>query len=251
MHLLCRTFLHVIAGAGALTALSVLAPASLSAAESVTAQQLFQWCEGRDGASPAQVINGCTAVVELGRSTEKNMALAHSNRGDAYRSTGEYDRAIEDFDRAIQLDPSNALAYSNRGFTHFFKAEFSAAAADLQRSIELREDAYPFLWRYLARKRADGAGAEELAASAAHLTGKPWPFPVIEFYLGQRSAGEMLGAAATSEERCEAQFYLGEWHLLGGNRTAAGAAFRTAAATCPMIFYEYNGAVAELQRLGQ
>src|SRR5262249_36078652 len=131
------------------------------------------------------------------------------------------------------------------------KSEYSAAAADLQRSIELREDAYPLLWRYLARKRADGTGADELAAGAARLNGKHWPYPVIEFYLGQRSAGEMLGTAATSDERCEAQFYLGEWYLLGDNHTDAVTALRTAAPTCPMIFYEYNGAVAELKRLGQ
>ena len=246
-----RTFGRVIAGAGPLLAIFVLALTPISAAESVTAQQLFLWCQGQNDASPEQVINGCTAVVQFGSSTEKNMALASSNRGDAYRSTGEYDRAIEDFDRAIQLDPSNALAHSNRGFAHFFKAEFSGAAADFLRSFELQPDAYSLLGRYLARKRADGAGPEELAAGATYLNGKHWPFPVIEFYLDQRSAGEMLDASGSSEERCEAQFYLGEWHLLGGNRTDAAAAFHTAARTCPMIAYEYNGAVAELQRLGQ
>jgi len=249
MQLHRRIFFHVTADAGALLVIFVLALAPLYAAESVTVQQLLQWCEGKNDASPEQIINGCTAVVQLGSSTEKNMARAYSNRADAYRSTGEYDRAIEDFDRAIQLDSLNALAYSNRGFTHFFKADFSAAAADFLRSLELQEDAYSLLGRYLARKRADGTGAEELAASAAHLDGKQWPYPVIEFYLGRRSAGEMWNASATSEERCEAQFYLGEWHLLGGNRADAAAAFRTAAQTCPMIAYEYNGAIAELQRL--
>src|SRR4051794_36295188 len=104
MQLHRRVFFHVTADAGALLVIFVLALAPLYAAESVTVQQLLQWCEGKNDASPEQIINGCTAVVQLGSSTEKNMARAYSNRGDAYRGTGEYDHAIEDFDRAIQLD---------------------------------------------------------------------------------------------------------------------------------------------------
>jgi lipoprotein NlpI len=61
----------------------------------------------------------------------------------------------------------------------------------------------------------------------------------------------MLVAATKPEERCEAQFYLGEWHLLRRDHAAAATALRIAADTCPKTFYEYDGAIAELQRLGQ
>ena len=36
----------------------------------------------------------------------------------------------------------------------------------------------------------------------------------------------------------------------GGNKPDARRALQTAADTCPKTFYEYNGAVAELKRLG-
>jgi lipoprotein NlpI len=49
----------------------------------------------------------------------------------------------------------------------------------------------------------------------------------------------------------EAQFYVGEWRLLQGDRPAAVAALKTAADTCSKTFYEYGLAQAELHRLGR
>jgi lipoprotein NlpI len=59
----------------------------------------------------------------------------------------------------------------------------------------------------------------------------------------------MAAAAAGAEERCEAQFYLGEWRLARGDRAKAKEALEAAKATCPASFYEYDGAVAELGRI--
>jgi len=59
----------------------------------------------------------------------------------------------------------------------------------------------------------------------------------------------MLSAASKAEERCEAQFYNGEWHLLRGNRAAAATALQAATDICSKDFVEYKGAVAELKRL--
>jgi hypothetical protein len=72
---------------------------------------------------------------------------------------------------------------------------------------------------------------------------------VIEFYLGRRSPDEMLSAAVNPEQRCEAQFYLGEWHLLRGNSSKAKSALQAAADTCPKSSDAYQGAVADLGRL--
>jgi lipoprotein NlpI len=177
---------------------------------------------------------------------------AFNNRGDSYRRKGNYDRAMADYNKALRLDPKNVAANRNRGFTYFYEADFPAAATDMKRWNELKEGAYPMLWRYLARARGGNVGgAEELAANAARLKAKEWPYPVIEFYLGKRSAAEMSAVAAKPEERCEAQFYLGEWYLLRGNGAGAAGALRTAADTCPKAFYEYEGAIAELKRLNQ
>jgi len=86
-------------------------------------------------------------------------------------------------------------------------------------------------------------------AKAAGLKSTDWPYPVIELYLGRRSAADVLLVASKADERCEAQFYNGEWQLLRGNRAAAATALQAAAADiCPKNLSEYKGALAELKR---
>jgi len=61
----------------------------------------------------------------------------------------------------------------------------------------------------------------------------------------------MIGAGLSAAERCEAQFYLGQWHLLQHKQADAIRARRMAVETCPKDYNEYAGALAELKRLGQ
>ena len=176
-------------------------------------------------------------------------ARAYSSRGDTYMSKSDYDRAIQDYDQSIQLDPTNRIVYSNRGRALFYVGNFNAAAEALLHATELDDDAYSALWRYLARAHVGENGAVELAANAGRLKSKEWPYPVIEMYLGQRLPEEVLSAANSPEARCEAQFYIGEWHLLHSDNGAAATALHTAAVICPDNFDEYAGALAELKRL--
>ena len=173
---------------------------------------------------------------------------AYTDRGAAYTNKGDNDRAIQDYDQAIHLSPTNSDAYANLGRAYFYQGNFKAAASALLRATELRDNAYSAIWRYLARKHIDENGAAELEANAARLS-KDWPYPVIELYLGRRSPAEVLSIASKPDEGCEAQFYIGEWHLLRGNHAAAIPAFRAAADICSKIFSEYSGALAELERL--
>jgi lipoprotein NlpI len=97
--------------------------------------------------------------------------------------------------------------HSGRGRNYFHQGNFKAAAEALLRANELEDDAYSMIWHYLARERAGENGAVELAANAARLKSKNWPYPVIELYLGRRSLTEVLSAASKPEEVCEAQFF--------------------------------------------
>ena len=117
------------------------------------------------------------------------------------------------------------------------------------RANELEVNTSNMIWRYLACERAGESGAAELEANAARLKDNDWPRPVIELYLGRTLPEELLSVAGKPEERCEAEFYIGEWNLLRGDRAAAATALRTVADTCPKPFFEYVGAVAELKRM--
>ena len=67
----------------------------------------------------------------------------------------------------------------------------------------------------------------------------------------RRPPEAVLAAASNRDERCEAQFYVGEWYLLRDARIEAQTALRVATDICRKDFSEYAGAVSELKRLGQ
>jgi tetratricopeptide (TPR) repeat protein len=137
-------------------------------------------------------------------------AASRSDRRQPFSSRLSRDRSLT-FTEAIRLDPKLNAPYNNRGLAYGAKGDYDRAIADLTEAIRLdpRGNTYSMLWGYLAQGRAGENGTAKLAASAARLKTKDWPYSVIEFYLGKRSAVEMLSATAKPDERCEAQFYLG------------------------------------------
>jgi lipoprotein NlpI len=112
------------------------------------------------------------------------------------------------------------------------------------------DNAYLVLWLYLSQVKFGDSGAlTNLDANASRLVATEWPYIVVQLFLGKRSSIDILSVAKTTNEQCEAQFYLGEWQLMRGQRPDARAAFKSALGTCPRSFYEYGGAASELKRL--
>lgn len=91
-------------------------------------------CAGKD---TQRAISGCSAIIDAGTDTAKNLAGAYNNRGLAYRKKGDADRAVKDYNRAIKLDPEHASAYYNRGLVSYDKGKFDQALKDYDRAIEL------------------------------------------------------------------------------------------------------------------
>jgi tetratricopeptide (TPR) repeat protein len=174
---------------------------------------------------------------------------AYDSRGGAFIGLGRYDDAIAEFTKAIELYPTHATAYEHRGYAHFYKGDFTGAVADLSRSLDRNDSAYPMLFRFLAESRIGENAAARLAAGAGRLKTRAWPYPVIDLYLGRQGPDATLKAGSNDMERCQAQFYIGEWGLLRKQFTEAAAALRAAAASCPKTRLEYDGAVAEVKRL--
>jgi tetratricopeptide (TPR) repeat protein len=99
--------------------------------------QNWKWCEGResDGTSVDLQIRGCTAIIQAGRDTRKNLAIAYNNRASAYYDKREYDRAITDATEAIRLDPSYGWPYVTRADALADTGEYDRAIADLNTVI--------------------------------------------------------------------------------------------------------------------
>ena len=153
--------------------------------------------------------------------------------------------------KLIRLDPSYIKSFLWRGYVNSFLGNYDAAASDLGRVLLASDDAYAALWYFLANWRSGKQSAMALEVFASKLKPAEWPYPVVQLFLGRKTPHQVLAAAGNPNELCEAQFYVGAWHALRGERGAAGAPLRTAVDTCPKWFAEYYGAQAELKRLGQ
>jgi tetratricopeptide (TPR) repeat protein len=179
-----------------------------------------------------------------------NDPAGYAKRGDIYRATGEYQRAIEDYERAIARQSADVYSYGSRGLIRFYLGDFAGAVDDLVRVTQARPDPYAMLMLYLSRARAGNhTGREELARHATGLQTADWPYPVVELYLERRPLSAVERAADSPAKRCEAQFYVGQWHLLRGERAPAAKALQAAADTCPKSFIAFHGAKQEIKRL--
>jgi tetratricopeptide (TPR) repeat protein len=90
--------------------------------------QNWAWCVNQgDAFSADQRISGCTSIIQSGRETPRNLAIAYYSRGLAYYDKGDDDRAIAEYNEAIRLDPKFAYAYSNRGLAYDHKGDLQTS----------------------------------------------------------------------------------------------------------------------------
>jgi tetratricopeptide (TPR) repeat protein len=97
------------------------------------------WGACRSG-NPDVSIFDCTAFIDAETDSTKNLAIAHYNRGRAYRDKGEFDRAISDLGKAIELDPEFLSAYRMRGLIRGLTGDYARAMADFGKALELSPD---------------------------------------------------------------------------------------------------------------
>ena len=173
------------------------------------------------------------------------------NHGIDHYSKGEYDQAIHDFSEAIRLETKTPRALLDRGIANLYAGHFSDAQRDLSQNLYLDPtDPYAMIWLYLSRAKGGVDGKDELKTNAAGMDLSKWPGPVIQLYLGQSKPEDTLQAAGSdSDQKCEYNFYAGEYRVLRGERPQALILFRGAADGCPKDFVEYVPAMLEMKTL--
>jgi tetratricopeptide (TPR) repeat protein len=110
---------------------------ALAASAAGQDQQQIDWCNANDGVAVDQVISGCTAVIQSGEQSPKDLSTAFNNRGNAYYAMKDYDRAIADFSEAIRIDPKFAVAFYNRSCAYRDKGDGERSIDDYIESIRL------------------------------------------------------------------------------------------------------------------
>ena len=115
-----------------MTVIVILGPAAAQSS------QRRAWCLNQGGTfSVDQRINGCSSIIQSGRESPLNLAVAYYSRGLAYYDKGDDDRAIAEFNEAIRLDPKFAYAYSSRGLAYDHKGNLDRADPDYNEAIRL------------------------------------------------------------------------------------------------------------------
>jgi tetratricopeptide (TPR) repeat protein len=176
-------------------------------------------------------------------------ALAYNARGDFFRDRGDYDKAIVDYGNAIANQPGDLTAVGNRALAEFYTGDFPKAATDFKKIVAGQPNTYSSLWLYLSSAHTSPRDASgDLAAATSKIT-PDWSAPVVQMFLGKKSVDAAVAAAATPDQKCEAQFYSGEWQVLHRAKEPAQKALQTAVDSCPKDFAEYRGAVEEFKRL--
>jgi lipoprotein NlpI len=182
--------------------------------------------------------------------------LVHSSRGFFYHQKGQYDLAIREYTEAIALAPGFAQPYRSRGVVYLGLADFEKAITDLSKSAELDpRSAYSQLFLFLARQHSGKDGKPALAEFRKALGNDDWPAPAVKMLLGEITPEQCLAAAAHKEAwwqkvlRCEAYYYIGQFHLLRGEKDSARRCFSDCIGTGMTEVLEHASADAGLKRL--
>jgi tetratricopeptide (TPR) repeat protein len=80
--------------------------------------QAWTWCVNKENASADLQIGGCTSVIQSGKETPANLAVAFTNRGNAHLRKKDSNAAISDYGEAIRLNPRYVHAHHNRGLAY-------------------------------------------------------------------------------------------------------------------------------------
>jgi len=112
---------------------------ALAGARPAAAEPSPQWqlCTDKGQVEPDRRIAACTAVIESGRETKHDQAVAFTTRGTAYYRKRDLDRAIADYSEAIRLDPNYALPFANRGRMYVAKGDRARGIPDFTEAIRL------------------------------------------------------------------------------------------------------------------
>jgi lipoprotein NlpI len=181
--------------------------------------------------------------------------VAFNRRGEAYSHKADFTRALADYDEAVRLNPRYPLAFRNRARLYFYRGDFAPAAEDFRTAEDVdRGNGYSLLWRYVAEARSGTVDQAGLYRGSLAVR-EGWPKPLVLHYLGRIGEDAVLAAASANaanrqEQECEAHFFLGQKHILGGANEPAIAALRQALARCPRHMVEFHATRVELRRLG-
>jgi len=95
-------------------------------------------CRGSFRLNTNTSISACTALIESGQETEKDLARDFRDRGVHHHSLRGYDHEIEDYDGAIKADPNYAEVFYLRGDAYRAKRDYDRAIENYGQALSVQ-----------------------------------------------------------------------------------------------------------------
>jgi TolB-like protein/lipoprotein NlpI len=179
-----------------------------------------------------------------------------------YEQAGRFEQSIE--------ARANALKYATddrecghlnlyQGVNYYRLGDYENAAECFARSYPLLSSTsdwdarYAFIYLFITLNRiGKGPEADELLKTRLdQLADSVWPMPVLAFFAGLSSEGELVAAARKPWQKCEVYYYLGILSLLKSDQDKAKAFFKKCLETGELTYVEYSFAERDLAKLPQ
>jgi lipoprotein NlpI len=179
-------------------------------------------------------------------------------RGETYANAGHREEAAKDLAHAAQLNPGQAGLVLARGMFTAVGGGYADAIPDLTKAMqEEKPDPMAAIWLHIAKFHAGQNDAQQQIEQDYRKTDiRQWPGAVAALYAEKATTEDVKTQASSGdpsiwgEQKCEADFYLGEYALIKNDKEGATKSFRAAVDGCPQtVSNEKQSAAAELKAL--
>lgn len=182
-------------------------------------------------------------------------AKAHYLRAIVYARLEKNEQAYADFDKTLKLNPKYLSALLQRAHLYFLHGKYEAAQKDFTQYLQEKpNDLYRMLWIFLCERyqRRDGS---VLGFYSNNQDLSAWPGAMVKLYRGDVDLQDLVPPLKrtlkrwNAASRCEAYFYLGQFHFIRGEMRQALAYFQEAVKTRQKALIEYEFALVYVDRL--
>lgn len=172
---------------------------------------------------------------------------AYTLRAHVALARGDFNSAGADVKRAISADPREPAHLIHLGIVRYFMGQYALAVDNLTRALRYRDDMRGMLFLYLAQAHLGQDARADLERRAGYVRERVWPFALLEFYLGNKSAAQVMQLSGTDLALCQSGYFVGELALISGSRSDGVAALKQALRVCHKNSLEYAAASAALR----
>jgi len=203
-----------------------------------------------------QALDALAPLLEVRGIAQEQLAFIHIELGVLRRRLGDRGASDTSLRAAMHAAPDETAPFAIALQTLVVDQPDASLAAEAFHGARVGSSLAPAwkvyfaLWAQFAAERSGAAADPEVLDVLAEFSeGEGWHARLASLGAGTATADEVLSAATSNGERCEAHFYAGARLLAVGDRDGAVRAFREVLETHMVRYYEYQMALELLAEL--